>query len=150
MLAEKIDQDLISAMKERDTLRVETIRFLKASLMNLAIAKKVEKLEDTDILEVIAKLVKQHQESIDGFTKGNRQDLVEKETKELHILKSYCPPEASREEIIEWIKTAVRESGAQGVQDLGKVMKLLIPKVKGKADGKLVNELVRQVLQSSR
>lgn len=146
-LAEKIDQDLKTALKARDTLRVETIRFLKASLLNLAIAKRVEQLEDPDVLEAIAKLVKQHEEAIEGFSKGNRQDLVTKETKELEILKSYCPPQASREEILEWVKTAVEESGAEGLQDLGKVMKSLIPKTKGKADGKLVNVLVRQLLE---
>ena len=146
-LAEKIEQDLKVALKERDTLRVETIRFLRASLINLAIDKKVAKLEDTDVLDVIAKLVKQHQEAIEGFQKGNRQDLVAKETKELEILRSYCPPQASREEILNWIMEAVQESGAKGLQDLGKVMKILIPRTKGKAEGKLVNDLVKQVLE---
>ena len=146
-LTEKIDQDLKLALKERDMLRVEIIRFLRASMLNLAISKRVEKLEDADVLEVIAKLVKQHQESIEGFSKGNRQDLVAKETRELEILRSYCPPQASREEIVSWIRDAVRESGAKSVQDLGKVMKILIPKTKGKADGKLVNDLVKQVLE---
>ena len=147
LLAEKIEQDLKIALKQRDTLRVETIRFLRASLINLAIDKKVEKLEDTDVLNVISKLVKQHQEAIEGFQKGNRQDLVTKETKELEILRSYCLPQASREEILNWIREAVQESGAKGLQDLGKVMKILIPKTKGKAEGKLVNDLVKQVLE---
>jgi len=148
MLVEKIDEDLKVAMKAHDALRVSTLRFLKASLLNLAIAKRVEKLEDVDVLEVISKLVKQHHEAIEGFSKGNRQDLVTQETKELVILKSYCPPEASREELLKWIKGAVQESGAQGLQDLGKVMKLVMPKTKGKADGKAVNDLVKQVLES--
>ena len=87
-LTEKIDEDLKTALKARDTLRVETIRFLKASLMNLAIAKKIERLEDADVLEMIGKQIKQHEEAIEGFSKGNRQDLVTKETKELEILKS--------------------------------------------------------------
>ena len=147
MLVEKIDEDLKVAMKGRETLRVSTLRFLKASLIHLSIATRVEKLEDADVLEVIAKLVKQHQEAIEGFSKGNRQDLVTQETKELEILKSYCPPEASREELLGWIKGAVQESGAQGLQDLGKVMKLIMPKTKGKADGKTVNDLVKQVLE---
>ena len=146
-LAEKIDQDLKVALKERDVLRLETIRLLKASLLNLAIAKRVEQLEDADVLETIAKLVKQHEEAIEGFSKGHRKDLVDKETKELKILRSYCPPQASREEILNWVKAAVQESGAGGIQDLGKVMKILIPKTKGKADGKLVNEMVRQMLE---
>ena len=148
-LTEKIDEDLKTALKARDTLRVETIRFLKASLMNLAIAKKMERLEDADVLEMIGKQIKQHEEAIEGFSKGNRQDLVTKETKELEILKSYRPPQASREEVLEWVKAAVQESGAQGPQDIGKVMKSLMPKTKGKADGKLVNELVKQLLEGN-
>ena len=134
LLTEKIEQDLKTALKEGDRLRVETIRFLRAFLINLAISKKVEKLEDADVLEVISKLVKQHQESIEGFSKGNRQDLVAKETKELEILRSYCPPQASREEILNWIQVAIRESGAKGIRDLGKVMKILMPQTKGKAE----------------
>lgn len=147
MLMDQIDRDLKSAMKEKDTLRVSTLRFLKASLLNLAIAKQTEKLEDSDVLEVLAKIVKQHQESIEGFKRGGREDLVAKETKELEILTSYLPPQASREELVQWIQDAIQESGAQGPQDLGKVMKTIMPKVKGKADGKTINELVREALE---
>ena len=146
-LVEKIDEDLKLALKAHDTLRVSILRFLKASLLNLSIEKRVQRLEDGDVLEVIAKLIKQHQDSIEGFTKGKREDLVAKETKELEILKSYCPKEASRDELLQWIQEAIQESGANGIQDLGKVMKLLIPKTKGKADGKVVNELVRGALE---
>ncbi|MBI4436911.1 MAG: GatB/YqeY domain-containing protein [Candidatus Omnitrophica bacterium] len=146
-LAEKIDEDLKTALKGRDALRVSTLRFLKASLLNCSIAKKVERLEDGDVLDVIVQLIKQHQDSIDSFSKGKREDLVAKETKELEILKSYCPHEASREELLQWIQEAVGESGAVGLQDLGKVMKLLMPKTKGRADGKVVHELVRQALE---
>lgn len=147
MLIDKIDEDLKSALKNRDALRVSTLRFLKASLLNLAIDKKGEKLEDSDVLEVIAKQVKQHQESIQGFSQGNRQDLVAKETQELEILKSYCPPQATDEELREWIRAAIAESGAKGPQDLGKVMKCIMPKTKGKADGKRVNDLVKEALE---
>ena len=147
LLSEKIDHDLKKALKEGDTLRVSTLRFLKASLINFAIEKKAKQLEDPDVLEVIAKLIKQHQESIQGFMKGNRQDLVEKETKELEILKSYCPPPLSREELLVWVKEAIQQSGAQDIRDLGKVMKLLIPKTKGQADGRLINELVKESLE---
>lgn len=147
VLTEKIDQDLKRAMKDREDLRVSTLRYLKAFLINLAIDKKTEQLSDADVLDVISKLVKQHHESIEGFKKGGREDLVAKETTELEILKSYCPPQASREEILEWIKTAVQESNAKGLQDLGQVMKWIMPKVKGKADGGVVHELVRQVLE---
>ena len=147
MLSEKIDQDLRLAMKEKDALRVSALRFLKASLTNLAIDKKVEKLEDPDVLDVITKQTKQHQEAIDGFKKGGREDLVTKETKELEILKSYLPPQASRKELLAWIEEAVQESGAQDLKDLGKVMKVIMPKTKGKADGKVVSELVRNFLQ---
>ena len=146
-LVEKIDEDLKFALKAHDTLRVSILRFLKASLLNLSIEKRVQRLEDGDVLEVIAKLIKQHQDSIEGFTKGKREDLVEKETKELEILKSYCPKEASRDELLQWIQEAIEDCGANGIQDLGKVMKLLILKTKGKADGKVVNELVRQALE---
>jgi len=146
-LVEKIDEDLKLALKAHDTLRVSILRFLKASLLNLSIEKRVQRLEDGDVLEVIAKLMKQHQDSIEGFTKGKREDLVVKETKELEILKSYCPKEASRDELLQWIQEAIEDCGANGIQDLGRVMKLLIPKTRGKADGKAVNELVRQALE---
>ncbi len=146
MLADKINQDLALAMKAKDALCVSILRFLKAALANAAIAKRVSQLEDADVVETVLKLIKQHEESIEGFKKGNRQDLVAKETKEMEILKKYCPPEASREEILEWLRSAIQESGAQGIGDLGKVMKAVMPKVKGKADGKRVNELAKELL----
>jgi len=147
VLIDQIEQHLKEALKARDALRVSTLRFLKASLLNLSIDKKVDRLEDGDVLGVIQKQIKQHQDSIEGFSKGKREDLVAKETKELEILKSYCPAEVDREELIQWIREAVRESDAKGIEDQGKVMKLIMTKAKGRADGKLVNELVRQILQ---
>ena len=146
MLADKITQDLTGAMKARDTVRMSILRFLKAALANDAISKKTDKLDDAAVIEVIRKLIKQHEDSIEGFKKGNRDDLVSKETQELEILKSYCPPEAGREEILGWVREAVKESGAQGPQDLGKVMKRVMSKAKGKANGKRVNALALEVL----
>jgi uncharacterized protein YqeY len=146
MISDQIDQDIKEALKAKDAPRVSILRFLKAALHNMEISKKVDKLEDADTLQVISKLIKQHHESIEGFKKGKREDLVAKETRELEILKQYTPPEADREEIMMWVRAVVQETGAQGIQDLGKVMKGVMSKAQGRADGKVINEVVREVL----
>ena len=136
-------------MKARDEIRVSTLRLLRAALQNLAIEKKKEILEDSEILEVVARLIKQHQDSIEGFQKGGRKDLVEKEQAELTILKSYCGPDLGEQELLTLIEEAIRESGASGPHAMGQVMKWLMPKVKGRVDGQRLNGLVRLRLEKS-
>ncbi len=146
MLEEKIFNDYKEAMKNRDTLKSSVLSFLRAQLLNLAVEKKKNKLEDAEVFAVIKKLIKQRQDSVEQFTKGNRPELAEKETKELEMLKAYLPPELSRDEINKIIDAVIAESGAAGMKDMGKVIKEVSARVIGKADGKLVSDLVREKL----
>lgn len=146
MLEEKILNDYKEAMKARDTVRTSLLSCLRAEFMNAALAKKKDKLDDSDCLMVIKKQVKQHQDSIDQFQKGGRMDLVEKEAKELVVLKSYLPEELPEEEIKKVIEEAIAATGAQSPKDMGKVMKEVNAKVAGRADGKLISDLVKQRL----
>jgi len=146
MLEEKILNDYKGAMKSRDTLKSAVLSFLRAEMKNMAIAKKKDSLDDNETVVVIRKQIKARQESIEQFKNGNRQDLADKESRELEILKTYLPPELSPDEIKKIIEEAVAETGAQGIKDMGKVMKEVTAKVSGKADGKLVSDSVRQRL----
>jgi len=119
---------------------------LNSAFKNIIIAKKLQKLEDTDVIDVISKQVKQRAESIDQFKKGNRQDLVDKETKELDILKTYLPEQMGEEELTKLAQDTIKEVGATGKQDMGKVMKAIMPKAKGRCDSKLLSEIVGKCL----
>lgn len=146
MLEEKILNDYKQAMKAKDTIRASTLSFLRSALSNAAIEKKKKKLDDPDVIGVIKKQIKSHQDSIEQFKKGNRTDLVEKETKELEILKSYLPPELPEEEIKKIIEEVAQETQATNMKDMGKVMKEVMAKIGGQADGKLVSSLVKERL----
>ncbi len=146
MLEEKINKDYIAAMKEGDKVKSSTLSFLRAQLKNILIEKKIDKLEDKDVIVVIKKQVKQRQESIIQFEKGGRQDLAGKETAESAILKEYLPEEMSEQELEGIVSGAIGESGAESMKDMGKVMKIVTGKVQGQADNKLVSELVKRAL----
>ena len=146
MLEDKIMEDYKQAMKDKDALKVSTLSFLRSQLKYAVIEKKAEKLNDTDAIAVIKKQVKQRQDSIAQFEQGGRNDLAEKEKKEMAILKSYLPEEMLAEELKALIQEAVKESQASGMKDMGKVMKVLLPKVAGRADSKLVSDLVKESL----
>jgi len=148
VLEEKILNDYKEAMKAKDSLRSSALSFLRAQMMNAAIDKKKKDLDDVEAIAVIKKQIKQRQDSIEQFTKGNRMDLVEKEARELQILKSYLPPELGEEEIKKIIDEAVAQLGASGMKDMGKVMKEANAKIAGQADGKLVSDLVKQRLSA--
>jgi uncharacterized protein YqeY len=148
MLRDKLADDLKQAMKTRDKPRVETLRMLRAAIKNAEIAQQ-KPLEDPDVLAVIAKGAKQHRESIAEFQKGNRQDLVDKEEAELSILLEYLPQQMSRDEIIAAARQVVEEVGARGPGDKGKVMQKLMPQLKGKAEGRDINEVVTELLGGS-
>jgi len=148
MLEEKILNDYKEAMKSRDTLKSSVLSFLRADMLNQATAKKKDKLDDSEIIVVIKKQIKQRQDSIEQFTKGNRIEMAEKEKKESEILKSYLPPELSIEQIKALIEEAVVSTGASEIKDMGRLMKELTVKIAGGADGKLVSDLVRQRLSN--
>jgi len=142
MLTEKIAADLKAAMLAKDTVRLGTLRMLKAAIEYHKVEKKQESLTDADITGVIKKQVKQRQDSIEGFTKGGRADLVEKEQAELAILKTYLPEELSAAQVEEIVKATIAEVGATAKADMGKVMKAVQAKLAGRADNKLVSQLV--------
>ena len=146
MLEEKILNDYKESMKAKDAIRSSTLSFLRSALSNAAIEKKKKKLDDSDVIAVIKKQIKTHQDSIEQFEKGGRVDLVEKETKELQILKSYLPPELPQEEIEKIIEEIVSETNASDMKDMGRVMKEVMAKIAGQADGKLISSLVKQRL----
>lgn len=146
MLEEKILNDYKEAMKNRDTLKASALSFLRAELINVAIAKKKKNLEDNEVIAVIRKQIKAHQDSIEQFKIGMREDLADKETKEREVLKSYLPQELSEDEIKKIIEEAVSLTDAQDLKDMGRLMKEVTAKIAGKADGKLVSDLVKERL----
>jgi hypothetical protein len=145
-LQDKIKKDVIVALKNKDEARVTTLRMLQAAIQQKFIENKKEELKEEDVLQVLKKQVKQIQDSIEAFTKGNRNDLVEKERISLDILKDYLPPQANPEEIKQIILKVVEEVNPQGPADFGKVMKEAMSALKGKADGKDVSAAVKEVL----
>jgi len=145
-LEERLDADLKEAMKAKAEIKVSTLRMLRSGMKNLAIEKKTEKLEDKDVMSIIAKQIKQHKDSIEGFTKGNRQDLVDKEKAELVILESYMPKMMSADELKPIVKSAIAAVGAKGRADMGKVMKAVAEEARGIADGKMLSQMVSEEL----
>ncbi|MFH1784555.1 MAG: GatB/YqeY domain-containing protein [bacterium] len=146
MLLDKIESDLKEAMKSKDSLKVETLRMLKSALNYYKIEKKLEEFKDEDVLTILSRQVKQHKESIEGFEKGNRQDLIEQEKKELAILETYMPTQASAEEVAKVVSEVIKEVGATGKKDFGKIMKPVMEKLKGKVDGKVISQKVGEEL----
>ncbi len=143
---EKIESQMKDAMKQKDSLKLSVLRMAIAAVRNTEIVKKVKKLEEPDVLQVIQKMIKEHRESITQFEKGSRPDLVEKEKKELEVLQRYVPKEMGLEELESIIKIVVQESGFTSKADAGKVMKVVMERVKGHADGKIVNRIVLSML----
>ena len=137
--------DIKVAMKAQEKDRLLALRTLHSEIKNLELIEQKE-LNDGNVAGVVAKAIKQRMESIEQFKAANRNDLVEKEQAQADIYKKYLPAQLTKEEIEGIVAAAIAEAGAQGKQDLGKVMKIVMPQVKGRADGKLVNEIVAQKL----
>ena len=146
-LSERLKSDLKQAMKSGDKVRRSVIRLVLAAVQNAAIARKAA-LEDSDIIGIIAKEARQHQESIEAFKQGNRPDLVAQEEVELVILQEYLPQQITRDEIIAEARRVIEEVGAQGPGDKGKVMPKIMAQLKGKADGREINTVVTELLSS--
>jgi uncharacterized protein YqeY len=144
-LKRKLTEDLKQAMKSGAIAKRDTLRLLITSI-NYAESTSKNPFTDADVLGVIAKEVKRHQESIDAFKKGNRPDLVAKEEAEMAVLQSYLPKQMTRDDIIAAAREVIAAVGAKGPGDKGKVMQQLMPKLKGKADGKEINDVVTQLL----
>jgi uncharacterized protein YqeY len=144
-LEERLVEEMKQAMKSNDKLRLSTIRMIRSALKNKEIEVR-KKLEDEEIAKVIQVMVRKGEESVEQFQAGGRMDLVEKEKSEIDILKSFLPQPLSQEEILKIIDQTIQETQASSPKDIGKVMKSVIPKIGGKADGKLVNQLVKERL----
>jgi uncharacterized protein len=144
-LIEKVNEDLKGSMKAKNEIKNNTLRQIKTAVMNTEI-KKGKTLTDEEMQEVIFSLAKSHNESIESFKKGGRQDLVAKEEQELSILKTYLPEQISDDGLKKIIEETIRETGATTVKDLGKVMGKVMPKVKGRADGSKINVIAKQLL----
>jgi len=162
-LKEKIQQNLTVSAKEKKELEVLVLRQLLAAVLNkekekrFKISKekldisendlaKESQLTDEEVIGVISSEAKKRKEAIEGFEKGNRQDLAEKEKKELEILQKYLPEQLSEEELKKLVQGALEKTGAKEMKDLGKVMAELMPKVKGRAEGALVSKIVKELL----
>src|SRR5512135_2967026 len=148
-LLQRLDADLKTALKESDKLKLSAIRLVKAAVKNQQIEKGRD-LSDEEVISVISTLAKQGRESIEQFSKGGRDDLADKERRELAVLQVYMPQQLSPEELDSIIHRAIQESEARDEKDMGKVMKILMPRVKGVADGKAVNSRVKELLLSFR
>lgn len=145
-IKERISEDMKAAMKSGEKDKLAAIRMLHAAIRKKEIDDRAD-LDDAGVTKIISGLAKQRQDSIEQFKAGGRQDLVDKETAELKLLQAYLPEQMSQDELVKIVESAIAESGAKTQKEMGAVMKVLMPKVAGKADGKLVNQLVRERLQ---
>lgn len=145
-LKEKLMADLKEAMKSRNKVKKDTITMVRAAIKQREVDERVE-LTESEIVDIIAKQVKQKRDSITDFEKGNRQDLIDLTNEEIKILLEYLPPQLSDEELTSIVKEAIEETGAQTKKDLGKLMAFIMPKVKGRADGKDVNKIVAKYIK---
>jgi uncharacterized protein YqeY len=146
-LTDRLTEDLKRAMKARDQLRMDTIRLIKAAFLNKEIELKKE-LDELQMNDVLTTLVKQRKDSASQYQKAKRDDLADKELKEIVIVESYLPPALSQEQIVKIVESAVLETGSTAMKDMGKVMKAVMAKLAGQTvDGKQINDLVRSKLQ---
>jgi len=149
-LLTKINEDLVVSMKSKEEgsgLRTTTLRMIKSAIKNAEIAKRGKgELTEEDILGVLSTMVKQRKESVEQYQNAGRNDLADKENKEIEVIQAYLPKQLSVEEVDEIIKATIQEAGISGMKDMGRLMKELMPKLKGRADGKLVNQRVKEIL----
>jgi uncharacterized protein YqeY len=148
-IVERINQELLAATKNRDKERLSTIRLIRSALQNRQIDKRAE-LTDEEALQVLSSLVKKAKESIEQFEKGNRPDLAQKERRELEIILSFMPEQLGEDELRAQLDSIIAQVGAKGPQDLGLVMKVAMERLKGRADGKMVNQVARELLASKK
>lgn len=144
-LKERLMSDLKASMKNKDKIRKDAITLVRAAIKQKEVDERRE-LTDEDIIEVISKQVKQKRDSIESFRQGGREDLALSTQNEIDILMEYLPRQLTEDEIDEIVKQAIEEIGANSMKDMGKVMSFIMPKVKGKADGGIINKIVKQYL----
>jgi uncharacterized protein len=146
-LAERIQHEMVQATKSREKDRLSALRMIRAAIQNRQIEKRAS-LSDGEVVEVLSSLVKKARESIDQFRLGKREDLAAKEEGELRVILSFMPVQMNQDEIRGQLQTIIAELGAKGPKDLGAVMKASMERLKGKADGRVVNELAKELLSS--
>jgi uncharacterized protein YqeY len=142
-----INREMILAAKSKDKIRLSAIRMIKTGIHNREIDLK-RKMTDSEFLQMLSSMVKQRKDSIDQFQKGRREDLVEKEEAELKVIQEFMPAQMSEKDVDLEIQKTIQEVGAVSIKDMGKVMKVLMPKLTGKADGKIVGDKVKERLSS--
>ncbi len=147
MLLEKMDKDFVQAMKNKDALRVSVLKMLKSQVKYREIDNPEKPVTDEDVVEIIGKEIKKHEESIEMYRTGNREDLAKKEEEELKILKEYLPRQMTEEEVIAFVSEVVAKLGAEGPKDFGRVMKEIMTALRGKADGAIIKRTVEESLK---
>lgn len=145
-LIQVLNEDIKNAMRSRDEVKLMVLRMAKTAMNNAAISKSKDELEDSEELEILQKQAKQRRESIESFEKGGRPELADKEKLELAVLEGYLPKQLSDDEVKVICSEIIAKTGAKGAADAGKVMKDLMPLVKGKADGRRVQDILKALL----
>lgn len=144
--SEKINDDLKAAMKSGDKTKLETLRMLRAQILEFEKSGANRQLNDDDAMKILLSAVKKRKESLELYEKAGRKELAEKEKTEIEIIQAYLPKQMSKEEAVTLIGKIISESGAEGLKDIGKVMPAVMKELKGKLDGKVINEIVREKL----
>ena len=144
-LKERLQTDLKTAMKEKDTFKRDVIRFVMSAIKQIEVDERKE-LTDADIEAILVKQIKQRNDSIEQFRKGGREDLVEQNEKELEVLRSYLPEPMSEEEVRKVLEEIVAETGASGMKDMGKVMGAAKAKIGSRAEGRVINQIAKELL----
>lgn len=144
-LKDVLADDLKSAMKDKDTVRKNTVQMVRAGVLQIEKDKKVT-LDDEGVLEVIAKQLKQRKDSLSDYEKSGREDLVAELKAEIDVLMKYLPEQLTKEELEVIVADAIKETNASSIKDMGKIMAFVMPKTKGRADGKLINEIAKAML----
>lgn len=145
-LKERIDADLKDAMRSKNELNTSVLRMLKSAIKYKEVEPGAKALDDNAVLQVIASLIKQRRDSVEQFKAGGRADMAEKEEKEIAILQAYLPQQLSAEELKAEVTAAIAAAGAKSQKDMGAVMKVLMPKVQGRAEGKVISDEVKAQL----
>ena len=146
-LKEQLSADLKTAMKDKDIIRKNVVQFVRAGILQIEKDKKIT-LDDDGVIEVIAKQLKQRRDSLPDYEKSGREDLINELKTEMDILMGYLPQQLTKDELTEIVAEAVKETGASSVKDMGKIMAFVMPKTKGRADGKVINEIARAILSN--
>ena len=144
-IKDKLKDDLKTAMLEKDTTRKNVVQLIKAGVLQVEKDKKIT-LDDEGVLDVIAKQLKQRRDSLPDYEKSGRDDLIAQLKREMELLMEYLPAQLTHDELVEIVKDAIEETGASQIKDMGKIMAVVMPKTKGRADGKEINAIAKELL----